>query len=337
MTTTLHSLPVFAMLWLLNFAFQSTLALGAVYVGTQIFRVRTFRRLEMIWWAVLLGCLITTTLTALALTPTAAVPELDIFFLLWLFAAPLLSAWLWLKSRRFRREIASLPRTAVTDPLTIAIAEELKQAAGIGNICITVSPVTVSPFVVSQKEICLPERALSGLNDEQKESMLAHEIAHIARRDHRSMVLTDIFQVIFFFQPFLCLMRKQLQVIAEYRCDDWTVQKTGSPISLALCLTEVAQWLRETPETAREVSLVGGQSLVVSRVERILNMNQASRLLRLTVRSFTAATLLLLLTTTVPYASAHCIVYIARAAVIVTWLVYPFLLHPQSDKPQLGS
>jgi len=91
-------------------------------------------------------------------------------------------------------------------------------------------------------EICVPPRALAGLTDEQQEGMLAHELAHLARRDPLWLVLSHGLACVFFFQPLNWVARRRLREISEMLSDEWAVTRTGRPLSLAGCLAEVAGW-----------------------------------------------------------------------------------------------
>lgn len=91
-------------------------------------------------------------------------------------------------------------------------------------------------------EICVPPRALAGLTDEQQEGMLAHELAHLARRDPLWLVLSHALACVFFFQPLNWVARRRLREISEMLSDEWAVTRTGRPLSLAGCLAEVAGW-----------------------------------------------------------------------------------------------
>ena len=103
-------------------------------------------------------------------------------------------------------------------------------------------PVPVALGVL-RGEICVPPRALAGLTDEQQEGMLAHELAHLARRDpllaRRSGRCSTC---VFFFQPLNWVARRRLREISEMLSDEWAVARTGRPLSLAGCLAEVAGW-----------------------------------------------------------------------------------------------
>jgi len=93
-----------------------------------------------------------------------------------------------------------------------------------------------------EPEICLPPRALAGLTEEQQEGMLAHELAHLVRRDPVWLMISHVLAGVLFFQPLNWVARRRLREISEMLSDEWAVGFTGRPLSLAGCLAEVAGW-----------------------------------------------------------------------------------------------
>jgi hypothetical protein len=91
-------------------------------------------------------------------------------------------------------------------------------------------------------EVCVPPRALFELDDEQQDALLAHELAHLERRDPFWLPLTQVLAAVFFFQPLNWLARRRLRELSELLSDEWAVARTGRPLSLAGCLAEVAGW-----------------------------------------------------------------------------------------------
>jgi hypothetical protein len=91
-------------------------------------------------------------------------------------------------------------------------------------------------------EVCVPPRVLFQLDDEQQDALLAHELAHLVRRDPVWLPLTQLMVGICFFQPLNWLARRRLRELSELLCDEWAVSRTGRPLSLAACLAEVAGW-----------------------------------------------------------------------------------------------
>src|SRR5881628_2361550 len=128
-----------------------------------------------------------------------------------------------------------------------------------------------SPVAIGLSEICVPELALSELGAEQQRSMLAHELAHLARRDSLWLAGASLIERFFFFQPLNRLARRELETTAEYLSDEWAMRKTGSAVSLAKCLATVAEWIQASPLGVPVAGLAERRSLLVSRISRLLD------------------------------------------------------------------
>jgi hypothetical protein len=149
----------------------------------------------------------------------------------------------------------------------------LAAQAGLGEpVRLTCSSRVPVPLAlgVARAEICLPPRALAGLSDEQQEAMLAHELAHLARRDPLWLVLGQVIACVFFFQPLNWVARRRLRETSELLSDEWAVGRTGRPLSLAGCLAEVAGW----SAAGRELPVPGmadRPSHLARRIRRLLD------------------------------------------------------------------
>jgi hypothetical protein len=97
------------------------------------------------------------------------------------------------------------------------------------------------------------------------------QLAHLSRHDPAWLLLARILECVLFFQPLNVLARRQLQEIAELRCDDWAVERTGRPVALARCLTQVAEWGLEKPYPLAALSMAGSGSQLGQRVRRLLD------------------------------------------------------------------
>ena len=127
-----------------------------------------------------------------------------------------------------------------------------------------------SPIALGVAEICLPESALEELDLEQQRSMLAHELAHLARRDPIWLAFASVVERVFWFQPLNRLARRGIATSAEYLCDEWAVRRTGSGVALARCLAQVAEWIQASPLGVPVAGMAEERSLLVSRVEKLL-------------------------------------------------------------------
>ncbi len=125
-------------------------------------------------------------------------------------------------------------------------------------------------FGIGQPEICIPARARTELDVEQQEAMLAHELAHLAHGDPQWLLAREILQRVLFWQPLLWVAARQLDRLAEYRCDAWA-SRHAPRVPLAQCLVEVAGWLRPADRApAGAPAMATPRSMLRQRVDRIL-------------------------------------------------------------------
>lgn len=142
--------------------------------------------------------------------------------------------------RTFFREIG--PRRPVSDAYAIDVANRLARLAGLRRpVRVTTAPGLTVPVALGRDEVCLPGRALVDLGESRLHALLAHEVAHLARRDPLWLVAFTVLEGAFFFQPLARYARGQFEASAERLCDAWAAERTG-PRDVAACLVEVASW-----------------------------------------------------------------------------------------------
>jgi beta-lactamase regulating signal transducer with metallopeptidase domain len=161
----------------------------------------------------------------------------------WAFGALLLLSAFGRSYLRLGRRLRRRPRVVGGDlhRQLQALVAEAGLETPVRLTCSSRVPVPVA-LGLREAEICVPPRALAGLSEEQQEGMLAHELAHIARRDPFWLVLGQAIACVLFFQPLNWVARRRLREISEMLSDEWAVARTGRPLSLAGCLAEVAGW-----------------------------------------------------------------------------------------------
>lgn len=173
-------------------------------------------------------------------------------------------------------------RRAVAGGPLSAMLVDLKREVGLQRtVRLTMARTISSPVALGVAEICIPELALSDLTPDQQRSMLAHELAHLARHDSLWLAAATLIERLFFFQPLNRLARQELETTAEYLSDEWAMRKTGSAVALAKCLATVAEWIQASPLGVPVAGLAERRSLLVSRISRLLEQklpsNPASR------------------------------------------------------------
>ncbi len=180
--------------------------------------------------------------------------------------------------RRLNNQLRSYRRSPMTrGPLVLTFKILCRQARFQRRIRLTTSSSILNPCALGSSEICIPRRAISHLSADQQESMLAHELAHLARGDSGWLLFLAILQAVFFFQPLNIIARRRLQETAEFLCDEWAIRSTGRSLSLAQCIAEVATWHQEELSFSYGFSLMGRQSILVSRVTYLLTDRHIAR------------------------------------------------------------
>ncbi len=224
----------------------------------------------------------------------------------WLCMAGLLLLRL---ARRFRRlNVLLSDRKPVTDACVIAQLDQLVRAARLRRSpSLTMSDNCVSPIVLRVNEICVPARFLGELDHEQREVALAHEVAHIARRDAGWSLVAAILNAIFFFHPLYAIARSRLRAASEVLADDWAVQQTGSRIALARCLIRVAEWIdADGPFSTPAIAMADSDSPLFVRVERLLGEPKRQRAPSRRSAVLVAALMLFLVAWTAPRVACDC-------------------------------
>ena len=157
-------------------------------------------------------------------------------------------------------------------PLRARLDALMARAGVRGGVRLTVSPFVCAPLThgLVRREICVPLRVLSDLSPAQQEALLGHELGHALRRDPAWLGLCWLLERALLVQPLNRVARARLQHAAELLCDDWAVHLTGRRLSLASCLTEVAQWVVGPAPALPAPGMALPGAPLTRRVERLL-------------------------------------------------------------------
>jgi beta-lactamase regulating signal transducer with metallopeptidase domain len=187
-------------------------------------------------------------------------------------------AWLRLAARLRGRELIE------GGPLFELVHDLARRAGYRRRVRLSVAPALRVPISLGwmRPEICLPPRALVELDVEEQEALLAHELAHLARRDPAWLWFMRLVSGVLCFQPLNRLARREIEDCAEILCDAWAVSHTGLRLSLASCLARVAGWVVAEPKALPAPAMALKSSRLRVRVESLLEEGHAERLSRAT-------------------------------------------------------
>ncbi|MDJ0976318.1 MAG: M56 family metallopeptidase, partial [Planctomycetota bacterium] len=216
------------------------------------------------------------TTTTVATAPSSeGLPPATWLFMGWALAASAfvlrgLGSSLWIRRRLARRR-------PLAEPVLHATLGRLATRAGLRRAPpLTVSEHLTSPIAwgVWKPEICVPRRALDALAPAQQEAMLAHELAHVVRRDALWLAIERWVLRLLFVQPLLFVARREIREQTELACDELAVAITRAPMALAECLTEVAGWIVPSARPTAAPAMATTPSLLARRVEHLLEQGE---------------------------------------------------------------
>lgn len=125
-----------------------------------------------------------------------------------------------------------------------------------------------------RKTLILPRPFVETLSDEQLQQILAHEIAHLVRKDYLSSLLAFVVVSLFWWNPIAWLARREMFLAAEICCDAFAIAKTtGTRQSYARTLLAAVDYATHN----KSVLPVWGTQFVESRtLERRIKMVASS-------------------------------------------------------------
>ena len=100
-------------------------------------------------------------------------------------------------------------------------------AAWAAGIRVRISPDVTAPVTVLN--VILLPADIAQWPASMRQSVLAHERAHVARWDYAMLLASQVNRVVFWFSPFAWWLHRRLTTLAELASDDNALQVTGGP------------------------------------------------------------------------------------------------------------
>jgi beta-lactamase regulating signal transducer with metallopeptidase domain len=121
--------------------------------------------------------------------------------------------------------------------------------------------------------IVVPASAMTGLPVWHVEAILAHELAHVRRRDYLVSMLQSLVEALLFYHPAVWWVSRQIRVEREHCCDDTAASACTSVLDYAKALTALEAMRATSPAWAPAAS--GGN--LSSRIYRLLGLSPRRR------------------------------------------------------------
>jgi uncharacterized protein (TIGR03435 family) len=184
-------------------------------------------------------------------------PVITILFSIWFvgFAAVLFSWW-----RRWMR-IRTIVRAASPLPLETSVP-------------VLSSPTLLEPgvFGIFRPVLLLPEGITGHLSTKQLESIFAHELCHVRRRDNLAAAIHMFIEALFWFHPLVWWIGARMMEERERACDEEVLRLGNQPQVYAESILKACQFYLESPLAC--VSGVTGSDLK-KRIVRIMTQRMA--------------------------------------------------------------
>lgn len=119
----------------------------------------------------------------------------------------------------------------------------------------------VRPFII------LPAGLISGLNAEQLEAILLHELMHIRRNDFLLNLFQSLLEALLFFNPFVWMISAILRTEREHCCDDAVIVNGANTKAYVRALAALEE-SRSTNTLA--LSFAGNKNQLLERIKRLM-------------------------------------------------------------------
>ncbi|MFA4866560.1 MAG: M56 family metallopeptidase [Pedobacter sp.] len=119
--------------------------------------------------------------------------------------------------------------------------------------------------------ILFPIGLISQLDMDQVEAILIHELSHIKRNDYLLNLIKTGIETLLFFNPFIWLSGKFINIEREHACDDLVLKFTGNPMTYAHALLKL-ELLKDKSAPAFSMAASGKNQHLYQRIKRITDM-----------------------------------------------------------------
>lgn len=200
---------------------------------------------------------------------SAAIPWLGAF---WLAGLSLVSFWRllgWSRVRSWRHRGVSPARPAIQRVFD-RLANELGLRKAVRVLESTRAAVPMVAGLI-RPAVLLPARIVTGLGPREIEALLAHELAHLARRDTWAHFLQLCLETVLFFHPAVWWLGHRARLERELAADDLALRLRPARRDYAGALARLAELDAMNPSPA--LAATGGS--LAARIRRILGQPPA--------------------------------------------------------------
>ena len=163
---------------------------------------------------------------------------------------------------------------AETNPAVLEMIDTLTVQVGIRQpVEVKTSRAIRIPCMFGMRKpvILLPLNLSDSLDPLELRAVLAHELAHVYRKDYLLHCCQSVIQAIYWFHPLIHFAAWQAARVCEQVCDDWVLRVTGEHMTYAKGLTRFAEATTQMPPMQPTLPLFRRKSDLFKRIESILS------------------------------------------------------------------
>ena len=123
--------------------------------------------------------------------------------------------------------------------------------------------------------VLLPQQLLAEFDAQEIDQISLHELAHLLRHDDWSNGLQRIISALFFFNPAVWFIARQMDIEREVACDDYVLELTGAVRTYAFCLTKMAEMTSWPHQPLAAPGVFTTRKNISIRIERLLRTGRA--------------------------------------------------------------
>lgn len=150
------------------------------------------------------------------------------------------------------------------------------------------SGIAKIPIVVGHFKplILIPLGLLNGLSTTEVEAILAHELAHVKRRDYLVNLMQSFIEIVFFFNPAVLWVSQLIKTEREHCCDDLAVACVNDRKNYVKALVFCQEFEQRAPAYA--MGITGKNGSLLHRASRMLfNTNSTLNKMEKTILTIT--------------------------------------------------
>ena len=147
----------------------------------------------------------------------------------------------------------------------------VRELPGVGakvSVRLSVAEALPSPVALGRSEICLPSVVVDTFSREQRDVLVAHEVAHLERRDPHWFFAVEVVSALSAFQPLAAVVARAFRQDVELICDEVAARAARERYALIGALARLASPFDPCSPLLGAATAYDGSSLV-ERATRI--------------------------------------------------------------------